>query len=169
MIGRSETAIKWALFAAATLVCLLAQGFVLQYITVLGVMPFLYPVLPALVGMYEGALPGTVYGLILGVACDLTIPGAIPCLYTLAFPAAGLCAGLIAKSWLPAGVLCALAASTVSFALTDALRCLVLAFSGQASWLAGLVAAKETALTLPFVLPACLLFRQVHRKCHFYD
>lgn len=170
MIGRSETIIKWALFGAATLLCLLLQGFVLQFITVAGVMPFLYPVLPAVVGMYEGPMGGAIYGLAVGAACDMTLPGPIPCLYTLVFPLVGLAAALIAQSWLPAGFVCALAVSAVAFLFTDALHCLVLALSSHAAWgAAGLVALKETALTLPFVLPVWALLRAIHRKCHLYD
>lgn len=162
--------IKWALYGAATLAALLFQGFVLQFLLLWGVMPFLYPALTALVGMYEGPVAGSAYALVLGVACDLALGGPIPCFYTLIFPTAGLCAGLMAESWLPAGVLCALAASAAAFVLTDAFHLLILALTGQRAFgTAALVALKETGVTLPFVLPVFLLFRAVSRKCHFYD
>lgn len=170
MIGRSETMIKWALFAAVTVPCLLLQGFVLQFIAVAGVMPFLYPALPATVGMYEGPVGGAVYGLVLGVACDLTLPGPIPCLYTLVFSATGFFSALLVRSWLPAGLPCALLSASASFLLLDLLRCAQLALSGQSVWPAGaLKTVQEIALTMPFVIPVWLLFRLVHRKCHLYD
>lgn len=170
MIGRSEFFIKWALFGAATLLLFLLQGFLLQFLSIFGVMPFLYPVLTAVVGMYEGSLAGAAYGLILGVLCDLTMTGPIPCFYTLIFPLAGFCAALIAQSWLPSGFLCSLVTSAVSFILTDGFRCLLLALSGKAAWAAAAaITARETGASVLFVPVVFLLFRQIHRKCHMDD
>lgn len=169
MVGRNETIIKWVLFGSATLLVCLLQG-LLQHLVVFGVLPFLFPVLVAILGMYEGTVPGTVFGLVIGILCDLTIPAAIPCLYTLAFPLAGLVSALIAQSWIPAGFLCALVSSVVSFAMTDAFHALVLALTGKSAWtVAGIMTLKETALTLPFAIPVFLLLRAIHVKCHQYD
>lgn len=169
MVARNETIIKWALFgSAAALVCLI-QG-LLQHLVLFGVLPFLFPALVALVGMYEGTVPGAVFGLVIGVVCDLTIPSTIPCLYTLIFPLAGLLSALIAQFWIPAGFLCGLVSTVVSFAMTDAFHAVVLALTGSPAWTAaGIVALKETALTLPFALPVFLLLRAIHVKCHQYD
>ncbi len=170
MIGRSEFYIKWLLYGAATFLMLLLQGFLLQYLRIFGVMPFLYPALAAVLSMYEGAFGGTVYSLVLGVLCDLTLPGPIPCFYTLVFPVAGLCAGLLSKSWLPAGLPCALAVSVVAFALTGGFHALLLAVSGKAAWAAAAsTALRETGATLLFVPVVFLLFRKVYRKCHIDD
>ena len=106
----------------------------------------------------------------LGVLCDLTLPGPIPCFYTLVFPVAGLCAGLLSKSWLPAGLPCALAVSVVAFALTGGFHALLLAVSGKAAWAAAAsTALRETGATLLFVPVVFLLFRKVYRKCHIDD
>ena len=51
MIGRSEFYIKWLLYGAATFLMLLLQGFLLQYLRIFGVMPFLYPALAAVLSM----------------------------------------------------------------------------------------------------------------------
>lgn len=93
MFARNETIFKWLLYAGATVLCFFAQAFFFQRITLFGVIPFLYPVLAAVPATYEGPVPGTIYALALGVACDLLLPEAIPCFYTLIFPLAGLCAG----------------------------------------------------------------------------
>ena len=103
MLARNETIFKWALYAGATAVFFLLQGAVLQRITLWGVIPFVFPILVAVLGMYEGPLPASVYALTVGVLCDLLLPASIPCFYTLIFPAAGLCAALISQSLLPAG------------------------------------------------------------------
>ena len=95
MLARNETIFKWALYAGATAVFFLLQGAVLQRITLWGVIPFVFPILVAVLGMYEGPLPASVYALTVGVLCDLLLPASIPCFYTLIFPAAGLCAALM--------------------------------------------------------------------------
>ena len=91
MLARNETIFKWTLYAAATVLCFLAQSLVLQRFTFWGVIPFLYPVLPAVTATFEGPAAGAVYGLAVGVACDSLLPGPIPCFYTLVFPLVGLC------------------------------------------------------------------------------
>ena len=73
MLARNETIFKWALYAGATAVFFLLQGGVLQRISLWGVIPFVFPILVAVVGMYEGPLPGSVYGLTVGVLCDLLL------------------------------------------------------------------------------------------------
>lgn len=168
MIGRSEIYIKWLLYTLATFALFLLQG-ILQRLRLFGVLPFLYPVMAATLSMYEGAFAGTAYSLALGVVCDLLLPGPIPCFYTLVFPLAGLCAGLMARNWLPAGFPCCLAASALAFVLTDAFHCLLLAFRGEFCSAALVTAAAETCLTLCFSPAVLLLFRPIHRKCHLDD
>ena len=108
MIARNETIFKWSLYAAATALCLLVQTGLLQRLEFWGVIPFLYPLLAAIPATFQGPLAGTIFSLCVGLVCDLLLPGPIPCLYTLVFPLAGLCAGLLSQSWLPAGFLCSL-------------------------------------------------------------
>lgn len=170
MIGRSEIFIKWALYGAAALLCALLQGFLLQQLRLFGVMPFLFPALAAIVAMYEGAFSGAVWALVLGICCDLALPAPLPCFYTLIFPLVGLCAGLLSRSWLSAGFVCALAVSAVAFGLTDGFHCVVLVLSGKGAWAAGaLMALRETAATLVFLPLVFPLFRWIYRKCHRDD
>ena len=170
MLARSATIFKWALYAGATLVFFLLQGAVLQRITVWGVIPFVFPVLAAAMGTYEAPLPASVYGLVLGAACDLLLPGPIPCFYTLVFPAAALCAALISRSLLPAGLLCAAAAALPAFLLTDLFHCLLLWGRGQAAWAAGAwLFLRETCVSPPLCIPVAALFAAVFRRTHSDD
>lgn len=109
----------------------LLQGAVLQRITLWGVIPFVFPILVAVLGMYEGPLPASVYALTVGVLCDLLLPASIPCFYTLIFPAA-----LKRGADLPepaAGRLSLwVVTSVLSFLLTDAFHCIVLWAGGKA-------------------------------------
>lgn len=165
MIARNETIFKWSLYAAATALCLLVQGGLLQRLVLWGVIPFLYPLLAAIPATYEGPLAGTVFSLALGLVCDLLLPGPVPCLYTLVFPLVGLCAGLLSQSWLPAGFLCSLVSAAAAFLLTDGFRCLLLWMRGSAAWRAGaLLMVREFCVAAPFVIPLTLLYRAVFRR-----
>lgn len=168
MIARNETILKWSLYAAATALCFLIQGGLLQRLPFWGVIPFLYPLLAAIPATYEGPLAGTIFSLCVGLVCDLLLPSPIPCLCTLVFPLAGLCAGLLSQSWLPAGFLCSLLSSAAAFALTGSFRCLLLWMRGAASWEAGAkVMLLEFCVSAPFILPLTLLYRTVYRKTRF--
>ena len=89
MLARNETIFKWSLYAGATVLLLLLQSFLLQRLSFWGVIPFLYPAVAAVLGNYESPVSSTIFGLVLGVVCDLLLPGSIPCLYTLMFPLRG--------------------------------------------------------------------------------
>ena len=170
MIARNETIFKWFLYAAATFLCLLVQGGLLQRLEFWDVIPFLYPLLAAIPSTFEGPLAGSIFSLAAGFVCDLLLPEPIPCLYTLIFPLAGLCAGLLAQSWLPAGFLCSLFSSAVAFFLLDSFRCLILWASNKAAWEVGaMVGLREFCVTAPLIIPLTLLYRAVYFRTRFDD
>lgn len=170
MRSRNETIFKWALYTAATVLCFMVQGFLLQRITLWGVIPFLYPVVAAVAASYEGPVPGTVYALAVGIVCDLLLPGSMPCLHTMIFPVVGLCAALVSRSLLPAGWICSLVTSALAFLLTDGFHCLILWATGKAAWTAGgWILVRELCVTLPFAIPVTALFRAVYRRTHLDD
>ena len=170
MIARNETIFKWSLYAAATALCLLVQTGLLQRLEFWGVIPFLYPLLAAIPATYEGPLAGSIFSLCVGLVSDLLLPGPVPCLYTLIFPLAGLCAGLLSQSWLPAGFLCSLVSAAAAFLLTDSFRCLILWMRGRAAWEAGaLVMVREFCVAAPFIIPLTLLYHAVFRRTQLDD
>ena len=170
MLARNEIIIKWTIYAAATAVWFLVQGAICQRITLWGVIPFLYPMLAAIPSTFEAPVPATVFALCLGVICDILLPDAVPCLYTLIFPVIGLCASLLAQSLLPAGMLCSLVVSALAFILTDLFRCFLLAMGGLSPWGTGFsIFLRELIVTAPLLIPVTLLYRVVYRKTHVYD
>ena len=170
MLARNETIFKWTLYAAATVLCFLAQSLVLQRFTFWGVIPFLYPVLPAVTATFEGPAAGAVYGLAVGVAGDSLLPGPIPCFYTLVFPLVGLCGALVAQSLLPAGFLCSLVVSAISFLMTDFFHCFLLWAVGKSVWDTGLfLMLREFCVTAVWTVPVTLLFLTVFRRTQFDD
>ena len=170
MLARNEIIIKWIIYSAATAVWLLVQGAFCQRITVWGVIPFLYPMLAAIAATFEAPVPSTVFALCLGVVCDILLPGAVPCLYTLIFPVIGLCSSLLAQSLLPAGLFCSLIVSALAFLLTDLFRCLLLAINGVSPWGTGLsIMLREFLVSAPLLIPVTLLYRKVYEKTHIFD
>lgn len=170
MLARNETIFKWALYAGATAVFFLLQGSLLQRIHIWGVIPFVFPILVAVLGTYEAPLPASIYSLTVGVLCDLLLPGPLPCFYTLIFPAAGLCGALISQSLLPAGFFCAAVNSILAFFFTDLFHCLLLWLQGQAAWSAGAwIFLREVSVSILLVIPVVLLFSAVFRRTHLDD
>ena len=170
MLARNETIIKWALYAAVSLLCVSVQGAVLQRVELLGVIPFLYPLLAAIPATYESPTAGTIFALAAGVFCDLLLPAPLPCFYTLLFPLVGLCAALLSQGVLPAGFLCSTAASVIGFLFTGLFHCFLLWLDGKAAWSAGMrTAALEALVTFPAVFPATVMYRWVYRKTHLDD
>lgn len=170
MLARNEIIIKWIIYSAATAVWLLVQGAFCQRLTVWGVIPFLYPMLAAIAATFEAPVPATVFALCLGVLCDILLPDAAPCLYTLIFPVIGLCASLLAQSLLPAGLFCSLIVSALAFLLTDLFRCLLLAANGISAWGTGCsIMLREFLVSAPLLIPVTLLYRKVYQRTHIYD
>jgi len=129
------------------------------------VIPFLYPLLAVVPATYEGPVSGTVFALAAGVICDLLLPEAFPCLYTLLFPVIGLVSALLSRSVLRAGMLCSLAGGAVAFFLLDLFRCLLLGGGTAAVWTTGLsIMAREALITAPLIFPVTALFRAVHHR-----
>lgn len=170
MLGRTELLFKWTLYASGILVCWLLHGFLLQYLTIFGVMPFLFPMLAAVIAMYEGPFSGSICGIVLGVVCDLVIAAPIPCFYTLIFPVISMMAGLISKNWLPMSFFCAFLLSVMAFLLTDSFHCLFLLMSGSGIPAAALwLSVREGCASLPFLIPVYFVFRRIYEICHVYD
>lgn len=171
MVARSELILRWSVYGAAGLLVCLVQGLLLQRISVWGVMPFLYPALAAMVAVWEGAVPcGAVYALCLGAACDLALPGSIPCFYTIAFPLAAMLAGLLTRGWLSSNLLSALVASALGYLVTGLLHAGVLAVTGHGAFVTAMaVAGKEFLITLPALPFLYLLLRFLHGRTHLYD
>ena len=170
MLVRNEILFKWALYGAAAALCLIVQGLVLQRFTLWGVIPFLYPLAAVIPATFEGSTAGTIFALVMGAVTDILLPAPLPCLYTLVFPIAGLCAALLAQSVLHSGYLCSLLSGGIAFALSGGLCGLLLWIKGTPAWsAAGFVLLREACVSLPFALPMTALFGAVYHRVHLYD
>ena len=164
MLPKSYVVFKWAVYALATLGLCALQSLVLCHICVLGLTPFLYPLLPALVAMFEGSRRGAVFALLFGLCCDLLLPAPFRGFFTIVFPAAG--PPPAAERLLSRGFLCGLVVSSLALLVTAAGRMLVqILAGGRYLGLMARIAAGEGLLTLPALLLALPLYRAIARRC----
>ena len=166
MLARNELIFRWSVYGLAALLCLLVQTLVLQRLSIWGIAPFLYPLLAAIPATYEAPVPATAFALAMGVVCDLLLPEALPCFYTLLFPVVGLLSSLLVQGAVPNGFLCSAFVSAIAYLLSGVFHCLLLG----GSWGAGLfLALREFCIALPFTVPMTVLFRAVHDRTHWND
>lgn len=170
MLARNELIFRWSIYTLAALLCLAVQTALLQRFTVWGVVPFLYPLLAAIPATYEAPVSATTFALVLGVVCDLMLPEAIPCFYTLVFPLVGLLSSLLVQGAVSNGFLCSVFVAAIAYLLCGAAHCLLLWQGGQSAWGPGMfLALREFCVALPFTIPMTLLFRAVHDRTHWND
>lgn len=166
MLPKSYLALKWSVYALATLALFLLQSLVFDQIRVWGVAPFIYPILPAVLASFEGSRRGPVFALCLGAVCDLLLAGPFEGFFTLIFPLVAALSALIAEKLLSPGFLCGLVVSAMGLLLTAAFRILVMLLAGHGPAALMLrIALVESAISLPALLAALPLYRVIHRKC----
>ncbi len=159
------TALKWTFYALAALLLCFFKRVLLGSVSVWGVLPFLPPVLLAVMASFEQPKAAVLSGIVFGALCDLVLPASLPCLYTLAFTAAALLISTLLSNLLQQGFARALLATVLAFLVTDLLQALaLLPCSGMSALLPMLhLFAKETALSCLLLLPSYPLLRAVHR------
>ena len=159
------TALKWTFYALAALLLCFFKRVLLGSVSVWGVLPFLPPVLLAVMASFEQPKAAVLSGIVFGALCDLVLQASLPCLYTLAFTAAALLISTLVSNLLQQGFARALLATVLAFLVTDLLQALaLLPRSGMSALLPMLhLFAKETALSCLLLLPSYPLLRAVHR------
>lgn len=159
------TALKWTFYALAALLLCFFKRVLLGSVSVWGVLPFLPPVLLAVMASFEQPKAAVLSGIVFGALCDLVLPASLPCLYTLAFTAAALLISTLLSNLLQQGFARALLATVLAFLVTDLLQALALLPRSGMSALPPMLHlfAKETALSCLLLLPSYPLLRAVHR------
>lgn len=156
---------KWIVYSLAVLLLILLQLFVLNRISILGVIPFLAPMVTGTVASLEGSRASPIFALVFGLLCDLTIAGSADGFYTLTFTLAALVASLLAENLFSPGPLCSLMSVSVCYLLT-ALGRLAAFLIRQQTGLSALLmtAVLEYLVTLPWLLLVYWLLRRVNLR-----
>lgn len=166
MLPKSYIITKWTVYTLATLLMAALQHLLLDRISLWGVTPFIYPMLPALVASYEGLHRGSKFALVTGFLCDLLIAGPFEGFYTVIFTLIGILAALIGENLLSPGWLCGFSVAAMGLGLVIISRLLLHLLSGSLRpLLMGRIALTEIAISLPVLLVALPIYRWIHSRC----
>ena len=162
MQPKSYRVFKWVVYALATMLLCALQAMFFSNMRILGLTPFLYPMLPAAVAMFEGTRRGAVFALIFGVLLPAPFRG----FFAIIFPVIAALSGGVAGRLLSRGFLCALIVSSLGLLATGAFRMVVqILAGGRYLGLMAQITLGETLLTLPALLIVLPLYRTVFRRC----
>lgn len=157
------TALKWTFYALATLLLCFFKRVLLGSVTVWGVLPFLPPVLLAVVASFEQPKAAVLSGIVFGALCDLVLPASFPCLYTLAFTLAALLTSTVMSSLLQQGFARALVSSVLTFAVVDLFQSLAMLTRGAALPTMLYLFARETLVSCALLLPSYPVLHAIRR------
>ena len=160
---RQTAALKWTFYALAALLLCFLRRLLLGSALFWGVLPFLPPVLLAVVASFEQPKAAVLSGIVFGALCDLVLPASFPCLYTLAFTLAALLTSTVMSSLLQQGFARALVSSVLTFAVADLFQSLAMLTRGAALPAMLYLFARETLVSCVLLLPSYPLLRAVHR------
>ena len=157
------TALKWTFYALATLLLCFFKRVLLGSVTVWGVLPFLPPVLLAVVASFEQPKAAVLSGIVFGTLCDRVLPASFPCLYTLAFTLAALFTSTVMSSLLQQGFARALVSSVLTFAVADLFQSLAMLTRGAALPAMLYLFARETLVSCALLLPSYPVLHAIRR------
>ena len=156
------TALKWTFYALAAAALFFLRRLLLGSMTFFGVIPFLPPVILAVMASFELPRSSGIAGIVFGALCDLVIPAPFACLYTIAFT---LLISTVVSNLLQQGFARALLSTVLTFLLVDLLQAFaLLPRSGSTAILSMLhLFARETALSCLLLAPVYPALRAVRR------
>lgn len=166
MQPKNYVAFKWVVYAIATFFLCMLQSILLGNIRVLGLTPFLYPMLPAVVAMFEGPKQGGIFAMSFGLLCGLLLPAPFPGFFTISFPMGAILAGAVADRVTSRGFGCALVVSALGLLATCAMRLFVqILLGGQYLVPMARTSLGETLLTLPAIVAVLPIYRAIAVRC----
>ena len=159
---------KWLFYSLLGLFWLSLQQLLLNRLSLWGgIHPFILPMAPAMVAIFERRQESAFFAIGAGLLCDLLFPGSFPGLYTLTFLVIVLLTGLIAGRLILSGFLCAFVCSVFALLLSCVFHLLFLSASAEISFSSALsLTARELLLSLPLFPVLFLSFRKIRRMIH---
>ena len=157
------TALKWTFYALAAAALFFLRRLFLGSMTFFGVIPFLPPVILAVMASFELPRSAVIAGIVFGALCDLVLPTSFPCLYTLAFTCSSLLTATVMSSLLQKGLARAFFSSVLTFAIVDLFKILFLLPRGASAPAMLYLFLRETIISCVLLLPSYPLLRAVHR------
>ena len=140
------TALKWTFYALAAAALFFLRRLLLGSMTFFGVIPFLPPVILAVMASFELPRSSVIAGIVFGALCDLVLPAPFACLYTIAFTLAALLISTVVSNLLQQGFARALLSTVLTFLLVDLLQAFALLPRSGSTANAAPVRARNGAL-----------------------
>ena len=131
------------------LLVLVLQDMVLTQIRPGGVCAFIPPAAVAAVAMFEGAIPGVVFALVMGIFTDMFTPGAL-ITYTLLFPFIAFIVGMLAQFFVNRRFMGFMLLALAALLLTALVQTTIVALKSAGSFSAIWTALLQTLWSLPF-------------------
>lgn len=157
------TALKWTFYALAAAALFFLRRLLLGSMTFFGVIPFLPPVILAVMASFELPRSSVIAGIVFGALCDLVLPAPFPCLYTVAFTLAALLISTVVSNLLQQGFARALVSSVLTFAVADLFQSLAMLTRGAALPAMLYLFARETLVSCALLLPSYPVLHAIRR------
>ena len=156
---------RWLFYGGAAVIFIFLQSALLDHLSFRGIHPVLLPALIAVAAAFEARRESFIFALTLGVLCDLSIPGVIPCFYLLAFTFCAVLSSFVSRRLIVPGFVCSMVCCAASTAFCGLLYALLFAFSHPVSAAdALLLVAWELLVSIPWFLPIHFVFQAIHRR-----
>ena len=130
------------------LLVLIVQDMVLTQIRPAGVCAFIPPAAVAAVAMFEGAIPGVIFALVMGIFTDMFTPGTLST-YTLLFPFLAFVVGILAQFFVNRRFMGFLLLALAALLLTALVQTLVIALKSSGAFSALWTALLQTLWSAP--------------------
>ena len=130
------------------LLVLVLQDMVLTQIRPAGVCAFVPPAAVTAVAMFEGAIPGVGFALVLGIFTDMFTPGTVVT-YTVLFPIIAFGVGILAQFFVNRRFMGFMLLAVAALLLTALTQTVVIALKSSGSFAALWTAILQTLWTLP--------------------
>lgn len=130
------------------LLVLVLQDMVLTQIRPAGVCAFVPPAAVTAVAMFEGAVPGAVFALVLGIFTDMFTPGTVVT-YTVLFPIIAFGVGILAQFFVNRRFTGFMLLALAALLLTALTQTIIVALKSSGSFAALWTSILQTLWTLP--------------------
>lgn len=140
---------KVAKYAAYLLLCLILQNIIFTQLRLFDVCPLVLPAVAVAMGMFEGAVWGPLFSLLLGIFADMAfVENTI--FFTLVFPAVSFAAAFVANFFINRRFFAYMSAATIGLLITAAGQILKTSASDSFSMVMVTTAVLQTLWSLPF-------------------
>ena len=161
---RRDQIYKWCIYALGLFPIWVLDAFVLSRYPLLGITPTLLPLAVSAVAVLEGALPGSGFGLAVGLLWTLAYPGSSS-LLVFGMALAGFLVGIVSQYALNQNFLGCLICSAAVLAVQEVVRLLAGLFTQIAPIQSLLqVAVPEFLSSLCWMPLVYLIFRSIFRR-----